>query len=396
MNYPAVINGEKEMLGKISAARNRGMKIDGHAPGLTGKDLRKYISAGISTDHECSRMVEAREKLKAGMHIQIREGSAAKGMENLLPLLELAPDKVMFCTDDIHPDDLVEGHMNILLQKIIEKGYDIFDAIRAMSINPGKHYGFKVGLIQKGDPADFCVVNNLKEFRILKTFIDGDKVFPEEEKKEGNKEQIKWPNRFCTSIINENNIEVSKETEKIRIIVARDRELLTSSEITEARFVNNRAVTDVDRDILKIVVLNRYKKEKPAIGFIRGFGLKTGAIGSSIAHDSHNIICVGENDRDIVKAINYIIEFKGGVVVAEGDMCNGMPLPVAGIMSDLNGSAVALKYKEINASAQKLGTLMSAPLMTLSFMALLVIPELKISDKGLFDVNGFYHTSLFI
>lgn len=388
MNYPGVINNDQEVLKKINYAIADKLPIDGHAPFLKGKELEKYIQAGITTDHEASTYDEAKEKIEKGMNILIREGSAAKNYENLISLIKVYPEKLMFCSDDKHPDDLLKGHINLLVKRSLAKGYDLFDILRMATFNPIKHYNLNVGMLQIGDNADFIEVNNLQEMSILKTFINGKIVF------DCNK---KIPEHILPKIINNFNrqkltladLNYPYRNENIRLIKVIDGDLTTESEAIQPAVKNNLVMTEIQKDILKIVVVNRYKNSKPAISFIKGFGFKTGAIASSVAHDSHNIIAVGTNDEDILAAINSIIISKGGLVAVDKDTKLTLELPIAGLISDKNYEYVASKYSDLNTFAKSLGTKLTAPFMTLAFMALIVIPHLKISDKGLFDVDKF-------
>ena len=397
MNFPGVIYEDEEVMKKLEVARKYGRVVDGHAPGLRGENLEKYVRAGISTDHECTDIEEAVEKIQKGMMILIREGSAAKNFEELIPLLKKYPEKVMFCTDDSHPDDLAEKHIRELVRRAVAMGYDLWDVLTAAIINPVKFYGLNVGLLQEGDPGDFIVVEDLKDFRLKEVYINGERVYDGKGVKGGipGKEE---PNKFVAEKINEVDIKVNaKEGKRIRVITAKDGSLVTGEIIAEPRIEKGLAVSDPEKDILKIVVMNRYKKEvKPVCGFVRGFGLKRGAFAGSIAHDSHNIIAVGASDASIVKAINSVISVKGGIAVVNENKYEVLALPVAGLMTHVRGDEVAKKYKEMNKRIKELGTGLAAPFMTLSFMALLVIPQLKIGDKGLFDVRNFDFAELFI
>ncbi|NLE35556.1 MAG: adenine deaminase [Bacteroidales bacterium] len=394
MNFPGVIYDDGEVHAKLEAARNAGVPVDGHAPGLTGEELKKYISAGISTDHECTSLEEALEKVSAGMKILIREGSAAKNLETLAPLLNYYPDEVMLCTDDLHPETLAKGHINKMVARLISMGYDMFNVIRAASSNTFKHYRINAGQLRPGEPADFIITDDPARMNIIQTWIDGQCVY-DEGRTLFTPGEVQKVNKFkCTRLL-QDEIRVINEGNKINVIVARNGELLTDSEIVktgEEPFV----MPDTDNDILKIVVKERYNDKPPAMAFIKGFGLKRGAIASSVAHDSHNIIAVGTNDRDIVAAINLIVDAGGGMSVVSEDGESMLKLPVAGIMSDMPVTAMASRYETLSESAKSLGCRLGAPFMTLSFMALLVIPKLKISDKGLFDGIAFRHIPLFV
>ncbi len=395
MNFPGVIHNDTVVRGKLNFAKQHNKPIDGHAPGLKGTDLTTYINAGITTDHECFTIEEALEKIGHGMHIQIREGSAAKNFEALIPLLKLYPDKIMLCSDDKHPDDLAEGHINLLVKRGIQLGYDPIAILKTCTFNPVKHYQLDVGLLQKGDPADFIVVNNLSDFNVLSVFINGEMV-----SQNGISHikpiLVKSPNKFSADRINENDLLVKASGDRMKIIKAIDGQLVTEQKIVDVKSTNGYILSDPENDVIKIVVLNRYSKSKPTVGFINGFALKRGAIASTVAHDSHNIIAVGTSDDEIVKAISLLIMTKGGISLVDGEKTILLPLPVAGIMSNDDGYKVAENYKLLNNAVKNLGSTLKSPFMTMSFMALLVIPELKISDRGLFDVNDFKITSLFV
>ncbi|MBE9469254.1 MAG: adenine deaminase [Bacteroidetes bacterium] len=396
MNFPGVIYNDNEVINKINLSKKFNKPIDGHAPGLSGNDLKKYVDSGISNDHECSTIEEALEKINCGMKIQIREGSAAKNFEALCKLIDSHPDKVMLCSDDLHPDNLIQGHINKLIKKAQKKGFDFFNILRAATYNPVKHYGLNVGLLQKNDPADFIVVDNLDDFNVLKTFVNGQKV-AENNNALFDTKKAEIINNFSVKGISKNDLIVKAENDKtMNLINAFDGELYTKGITVKPKIENNCIVSDIENDILKIVVVNRYdEKAKPAVGFVKGFALKRGAIASSIAHDSHNIICVGTNDTDILSAITKIIDNKGGIVACNEKNIYDLPLPIAGLMSNKSGKEVASQYKFLNDKALEFGSKFAAPFMSLAFMALLVIPELKIGDKGLFDVNKFKLTSLF-
>ncbi len=396
MNFPGVIFGDKEVLAKLEVAKKYNKIIDGHAPGLRGEDLDKYIKAGIKTDHEAYSYDEAKEKIEKGMKILIREGSAAKNFDALYKLIDQHPEDVMLCTDDSHPDDLVEGHINKILAKGVAKGLDLFNLLRAATFNPVKFYNLNVGLLQPGDPADFITVKNLTDFEVTSVYIDGKPVY-QNGQYNYNLPETTPINKFYAEKIKEEDLRIEHVYgKKIKVIKAFDGELITDVEIVEPRVAGNYVVTDPSRDILKIVVYNRYQKSQPAVAFITGFGLKKGAIAQTIAHDSHNIVAVGVSDTEIVDAINALIEAKGGIVVNDG-MGNilKLALPYAGLMSDENPFELADTYKKANELAYGLGSKLRAPFMTLAFMPLLVIPKLKLGDKGLFDVTKFEFTDLF-
>jgi adenine deaminase len=397
MNYPGVIFGDKEVHKKLAVAKKYGRIIDGHAPGLRGKELEKYIQAGIHTDHECSDIEEAREKIRKGMKILIREGSAAKNYEELVPLVGEYPEEVMFCTDDSHPDELAERHIRDLVKRSVAKGYDLWSVLKAAAVNPVKFYKIDAGLLQEGDPADFIIVEDLKDFKLEEVYIEGERIYDGKNVFAG-KPGKKCPNRFVADPIREEEIQIkTRKNKKIRVITAQDGSLVTGEIITELTEEDGKVVGDPNKDLLKIVVVNRYEKDKrPVCGIVKGFGFKKGAIAGSIAHDSHNIIAVGVADREITAVVNAIIGKRGGIAVTDGEETEILQLPVAGLMTHERGKEIAEMYKKLNKKAKHLGTALKAPFMTLSFMALLVIPELKIGDKGLFDVKRFRFAEMFI
>lgn len=402
MNFPGVLFREEEVMKKIATAKRLGKPIDGHAPGLRGEKAKEYIDAGISTDHECFTADEALDKLKYGMKILIREGSAAKNFEALIGLLNDYPDMIMFCSDDKHPDSLVAGHINDLCARAVAKGIDIFKILKAACINPVLHYGLEVGLLREGDAADFIVVKDLENFKVSKTFIDG-KLVAENgvsliENTKNKKENL--INNFNCNIKTEEDFRFhytsTSDTDAIKdlisyagVIEALDGQLITNKIIGNVKLIGSYMESNVKEDILKIVVVNRYKDAPVAKAFIKNFGLKAGAIASSVAHDSHNIVAVGVDDENICKAVNMVIEKSGGVSCASPESEWVLPLPVAGLMSADDGYKVAEAYTAIDAMAKSLGSTLQSPFMTLSFMALLVIPHLKLSDLGLFDGDQF-------
>jgi adenine deaminase len=394
MNFPGVIYDDIEVHRKLNLAKEFGVPVDGHAPGLTGDGLKKYIQAGITTDHECSDIEEALEKISGGMKILIREGSAAKNLDALDQLLSLYPEKVMLCTDDLHPETLAKGHINKLVSRLVGKGYNLFDVLRAASVNAVDHYGIKMGLLRPGDAADFIVVDNPGNMNILQTWIDGSCVF-DGEKALFSPGVIKKINKFYCSRVKAEDLRVKRDGEQMRVIVAINGELATFSEIASAGS-DPVVYPRLEDDILKIVVKERYHDGPPAVAFIKGFGLKEGAMATSVAHDSHNIIAVGVTDREIAEAINMVVDAEGGMSVVSDDETGILKLPVAGIMSDMPVTAMAQRYERLTETARSLGCRLDAPYMTLSFMALLVIPELKLSDKGLFDGLAFRHVPLFV
>lgn len=388
MNFPGVLNGDKEVMAKIAHAHRLGKPVDGHAPGLRGEEARRYIAAGISTDHECFTAPEALDKLRHGMKILIREGSAAKNFEALIGLMHEHHEHMMFCSDDKHPDSLVAGHINQLCARAVAKGIDVFKVLQAACINPVEHYKLPIGQLRTGDAADLIVVEDLKDFRVRQTWLNG-KLVAENGKSLIPSVKEERPNQFRCTAKNPEDLAVPATDEELLVIAAEDGQLITGKKHMQGKVENGRFVPDTARDLLKIAVVNRYKDALPAVGWITNFGLKRGAIAGSVAHDSHNIVAVGTNDEDLCAAINLVIDTKGGVSLADGEMRNVLPLPVAGIMTDADAYEVAEAYARIDAQAKALGSPLAAPYMTLSFMALLVIPHLKMSDLGLFDGDAF-------
>ncbi|MBA4259504.1 MAG: adenine deaminase [Chitinophaga sp.] len=417
MNFPGVLHNDPEVMKKIAAAHRAGKPVDGHAPGLTGAMAKQYIEAGISTDHECFTLEEAVDKLSYGMKIIIREGSAAKNFEALAELIDDHPNMIMLCSDDKHPDSLVEGHINQLCARAVAKGLDVFNVLKAACINPVKHYSLHIGTLRVGDPADFIIVEDLTHFKVLQTYIDGQALLSTDldsdsalstpsapsalnattsRKKSLIKSVPATPiNQFTCAPVNEVDLAVPiasypNQDGLIPVIEALDGQLITNKLYLPATIINDCIVSNTADDILKMVVVNRYHMAPVAKSFIKNFGFRTGAIASTVAHDSHNIVAVGATDEAIAAAINAVIAAEGGVSCVDGNNETlVLPLPVAGLMSTEDGFVVAQKYTAIDAMAKGLGSPLSAPFMTLSFMALLVIPHLKLSDKGIFDGDRF-------
>lgn len=393
MNYPGVLNNAPDIIAKLQLAQRYACPIDGHAPGLTGQDATRYAQAGISTDHECCTLAEAEAKLAAGMHILIREGSAARNFDSLHPLISSHPDKVMFCSDDKHPDDLIAGHINRLAARAAAEGHDVFNILRCACINPIRHYKLPLGQLRVGDRMDAVEVDNLQNFSPLRTWIAGRKVAENDNSLLPSVKPAPI-NLFNARKITPSDLEVEHVGQKIRVIKALDGALLTEEILRTPKVQHQKIVADPDRDILLLTVVNRYRPAKPALAFIQGFGLQHGALASSVAHDSHNIIAVGTDAESICSAVNSIINAKGGIAAATLNGVELLPLPIAGLMSDLDGDWVANRYAELDLLAKQMGSELRAPFMTLSFMALLVIPNLKLSDQGLFDSRAFQFTSL--
>ena len=392
MNVPGVLNKDSEVMAKLQSAKDCGLPIDGHAPGLSGDALLKYVKSGITNDHECSNLKEAKEKISAGLKIVIREGSAARNYESLKSLIKTNSNDVMFCTDDSHPDDIIHlGHIDKIVRMAVGDGYDLFDVLKISCINPVKYYNLKVGILQKGDPADFIVVKDLHDFKIKENYINGIKVFdaayPEK------RECTVAESSVCINKFNHEKIVVSELQKEVNnsitVISITDGELLTVPYEYQPEKPLKNLESDVKNDILKIVYINRYRNGKPQVSFIKGFHFKKGAIASSVSHDSHNILSVGCSDEAIIEAVNRLIEEKGGLTVSFEGETHALPLPVGGIMSDKTGEDVAARYSELCNYIKLMGCSLRAPFMTLSFMSLVVIPEIKIGEKGLFSYSKF-------
>ncbi|TLV03634.1 adenine deaminase [Dyadobacter luticola] len=398
MNFPGVLHEDPGMMAKIGWAKHYNKVVDGHAPGLRGEDARKYAANGITTDHECFTYEEAREKIGYGVKILIREGSAARNFDALIPLIDEFPEQIMFCSDDKHPDSLVAGHINVLVKRALQLGYDIWNILLAACINPVKHYNLPVGIIREGDPADFIVVDNLQNFNILETLLNGNWVsengiskLPDLRSEHINHFECALKTAADFKIVTEKN------SNTVRVIEALEGQLITNQLIGKAKISDGTFISDTEADVLKVVVVNRYAESEPAIAFIKNFGLKEGALASSVAHDSHNIICVGCDDESIAQAVNLVIGSRGGISAVGNHEAHLIPLPIAGLMTDRDGYQVADEYTRIdNFVKDSLKSTLKSPFMSLSFMALLVIPSLKLSDRGLFDGEKFEFVTLSI
>jgi len=393
MNFPGVINNDPDVMAKIALAKRYKKPVDGHAPGLRGEGLEKYIRAGISTDHESFTYDEGKEKISLGMNILVREGSAAKNFDALSPLIAQYPSRCMLCSDDLHPDDLVGGHINRLVKRACGTGIDTMTALRCACLNPVLHYNLDVGLLREGDGADFIEVDNLSDMNVLKTYIRGMLVA------QNGSSLIPYAasphvNNFSAMAKRPEDFAVRSREGRINVIEAINDQVITGRIEGRLKPRNGFIASDTGQDILKLTVVNRYAEAPPAVAFVRNFGLKRGAIAASVAHDSHNIIAVGVADEDICSAVNAVIMNKGGLSVAYNNSTETLPLPVAGLMTDEDGHEVARQYSRLSDLAKQLGSSLRAPFMTLSFMALLVIPKLKLSDRGLFDGEAFTFTGL--
>lgn len=398
MNYPGVLNADPEVMAKIQCARDAGKPVDGHAPGLRGKDAATYAAAGIQTDHECVSLEEAEDKIRSGMLIAIREGSAARNFAALEPLLKSHPDHCMFCTDDMHPNQLVHGHVDRLVARAVAGGADVFDVLDAASRTAINHYRLPVGQLQPGDPADFIRVQDLIDFQVLETWIDGECV-GRNGKSLTEHQPGRAPNFFSTSSVRAESFQVPAPAERcrVRVIDAVDGQLITGLLEVELAAEDGFLKSDLVQDIIKLAVINRYQDAPVSVGFLRGFGLKRGAIASSVAHDSHNVLIAGVDDASMAAAANAVIAARGGVCACSpGQRPDLFPLEIAGLMSTMNGDDAAVRYEAVAESARRLGTNLRDPFMTLSFMALLVIPDLKLGDLGLFSGAAFSFVPLVI
>ena len=391
MNYPGVLAQDPELMAKIAHAQRQGKPVDGHAPGLRGEEAVHYIRAGvpdgpavISTDHECFTLEEALDKVVAGMHISIREGSAARNMDALMPLIDSHPQQVMLCCDDTHPDSLVAGHIDRLCAKAVAAGCEVYNVLQAACINPILHYDLPVGRLRVGDPADMVLVEDLQHFRVQRTWVRGELV-AEAGRTLIPRHPSASPNQFDRQALSEWEFAVPASDAPLHVIQAMDGQLITLHLRMEPRVEGGRCVPDIERDLLKIAVVNRYRQAPVAVGWIHGVGLKRGALASCVAHDSHNIVVVGTSDQELCLAVNRVIADRGGISVCDGQQVTSLPLPVAGIMTTADAYEVADGYATLDRAAKALGSPLRAPFMTLSFMALLVIPHLKMSDQGLFD-----------
>lgn len=395
MNVPGVLYHDPEVMEKLNIARRYGLKIDGHAPGLRGDGLTEYIGQGIETDHETTDISEAEEKIAKGMRILIREGSAAKNYEALKSLIATSPDKVMFCTDDSHPDDILEyGHIDQLVRRAIHDGFDLFDVLKIASVNPVLFYGMDVGLLRSGDKADFIVVENLDTFSVLSTVIDGVEVYKKGDQCDNDRTVLVEPlNLFNHLPLTPGDLKSNVKKDILVIRLVKD-ELVTEKYYFPNPFPDNPFVSDIEADVLKIVYMNRYNNGKPQIGFISGFGIKSGAFASCIAHDSHNILAVGCSDEELTRALNIVIHQQGGLSVVNGNNEFSLPLPIGGIISEASALTVSQAFQKLNDEIHKMGSELTSPFMTLSFMALIVIPALKIGEQGLFDGERFEYVEM--
>jgi adenine deaminase len=393
MNVPGVIHHDPEVMAKLAIAQKYKLRIDGHAPGIVDEHtLDLYINGGIETDHESVSLEEANVKASGGMKILIREGSAAKNYHALKTLIATHTDEVMFCTDDAHPDDLLRGHINKIVQQALKDGFGLFDVLQVACINPVLFYRLEIGLLREGDFADFIVVNDLDFMQVISTFIRGKEVFPSEPPAIAWKRAIRWkgktfPNLFDHDRITEDHVKTSL-TGEIHCIQVQPNELITGK-VSYTPRTGGQFESDVSADVLKIIYINRYFNLNPRVGFISGIGIKEGAFASCISHDSHNIIAVGCSDAELVRAVNQIIDQQGGLSVVHGEKILSLPLPIAGIVSEKGVEEVASRYKALNDEISNMGSPLVSPFMTLSFMALIVIPAYKIGEKGMFDVEKF-------
>lgn len=396
MNFPGVITHDKEVLDKIQVALDFNRIIDGHAPMLLGDSLKEYISFGISTDHECTSIEEAKEKISLGMKILLRRSSASNDFLALIDLISTNQDDVMLCTDDCHPDDLQKGYIDAMVKVALKRDFTFKNIVKAACLNAIDHYKIPVGTLQIGSFADFIIVDNLTNFNVINTFIKGQCVFDGNSIVSSNFELLPINNFFSNKLSIEELVVKNEKHASMNVIEIIPNSLLTKSLIYSLNDIQQEICPDVDNDILKVVVLNRYTKAKPAIGFIKGFGIKQGALGSTVAHDSHNIIVVGADDFSIFSVINDLQQAQGGLAYFNGNTMNLLPLPIGGLMSNEPCNIVSAHYKSLTEEVKSVGCTLKSPFMTLAFMSLLVIPKLKISDRGLFNVETFSFTELLV
>ncbi|WP_162416293.1 adenine deaminase [Cyclobacterium roseum] len=395
MNWPGVLKEDPEVMEKIHLAQRYGKPVDGHAPGLTGESAAKYAAAGITTDHECTTFEEGRDRIRNGMKVAIREGSAARNFDALIDLMDAFPEHLMFCSDDKHPDSLLEGHINQLVVRAVSRGKDLFDVLRAACITPVHHYGLPVGLLKVGDPADFILVEDLVSFQVLETHING-QLMAREGKTRIPHQDCQAVNRFQADFLDKASFELKHQGGPATVIKALDKQLTTHKIRVTVPENSGSVISNTEEDILKIAVINRYEKNSPPqVALIKGFGLKKGAFASSVAHDSHNLIVVGVSDEDMSRAANLIIRCKGGLAAVNGPAEEVLPLEVGGLMSKADAFEVARHYTRLDKMVKAMGSRLQSPFMTLSFMALLVIPSIKLSDKGLFDGETFEFIPIF-
>ena len=398
MNYVGVLANDKEVMAKIKAALHHGKPVDGHAPGLTGQERYQYAAAGVTTDHECSTLEEGRSCINAGMKVIIREGSAAKDYQLLSPLITESPNMVMFCTDDCHPDDFVRGHINLIVKRALADGYDLWDVLQAACVNAQKHYNRNWGLLQVGDPATFITVDNISpHFRVETTVINGEEAFnynsnlPSHHDSQDHVLDFNFPNNFVAAPITAADIAFDiKSGDTVHVIHASDGSLLTDHEEVK---VSGNPLFDSQypwTEVQKIVVYNRYVPgAKPIVGLVRGFNVKSGAMAGSVAHDCHNIVAIGSNDEYLVRAINRIVEMRGGQVVVTPHEMLDIPLPIAGLMAPMGGHEIAFRTLCIQEKVREIGCQMKSPFITMAFMCLPVIPDIKITDRHLMDTRTF-------
>ena len=399
MNYSGVLSGDQEVMRKIAAAHSQGKPVDGHAPGLTGEERRRYAAAGITTDHECATIEEGRSCIEAGMKVIIREGSAAKDYKLLSPLIAESPNMVMFCTDDCHPDDFVRGHINLIVRRALADGFNLWDVLQTACVNAQKHYNRHWGLLQAGDPATFITVDCITpHFRVESTVIRGKEVFnynaslPSDHSDTPERLlDLEFPNRFVATLITAADINIDlKPGDTVHVIHAYDGSLQTDHD--EIKLTGNPLFDSHYpwTEVQKIVVYNRYiPGAKPVVGLVRGFGLSNGAIAGSVAHDCHNIVAIGSDDEYLVKAINRIVEMQGGQVVVSPDEMLDIPLPIAGLMAPMGGHEIAFRTLCIQERVKEIGCQMKSPFITMAFMCLPVIPDIKMTDRHLMDTKSF-------
>ncbi len=387
MDYNGVIEGKEDLIAKIESAKKHKKPIDGHAPLVTGEDLQKYVKYGIDTDHECTSKREAAEKRRMGVKIMIREGSESHMLEELLH-----SDADFIVSDDICAEDLIDGHIDKLLRKAVSLGMDAFEALKLVTINPAKHYNLNVGSITPGKQADLVFIDNLEDFNVKRVIVDGNTIYKKQKLLyRANPMPVKTTLKITPKTAEDFDVKAQDENHKsatVNVINVEDNTIISSHDTAKLSIDRNTVIPSVFEDILKISVIERYGGNTIANGFVHGFNIKNGAIASSVSHDSHNIIAVGTNSQYIAEATNKIIENKGGLVAMSNKEMIDLPLPIAGLMSDKSANVVSKVSSSLNELVSSMGCTLSSPYTTLSFLALPVVPSIKITNKGLFDVDA--------
>ncbi|MBI5896220.1 MAG: adenine deaminase [Desulfobacterales bacterium] len=402
MNFPGVIHADAEVLAKIASMQAAGKPVDGHAPGLSGHALHAYLSAGIASDHECTSALEAEEKLAAGMRIMVREGTGARNLDDLLPVITpRTARRMMWCSDDRHPRDLMAaGHIDQMVRRAVRGGVDPITAIQMATLNPAEYFRLDdLGAVAPGRRADLVVLDDLNDPVVRQVYSGGRLVAAENRWVDAG--AVARPPAAPAAMkvqLDRIDFKVTAQGRRVRVIETVPRQIVTRGTVSDARIVDGLAVADPARDLLKIAVVERHHDSgRTGIGFIRGFGLTRGALAATVAHDSHNIVVVGTSDGDMHAAVAALVAMGGGLVAVDaGQVAAQLALPIAGLMSDQPMTAVCAALDQLLAAARRMGSTLHDPFMTLSFMALPVIPALKLTDMGLVDVAAFKIVPLFV